>query len=681
MKKGKTIIIAVIVVIVLLAASATYYIFTKEDTSTTLNLIDKKWIESNKNKLFDIAVVNNIPVFNYKGDGIFFDFINDIEKDTLLDFNPISYNYNADVNNEYSFKIKKNLEDKDILIFKDNYVLVSKNKDKYDSLSDITDVNVGVLSSDLDVVSKYINTKVSFQKYDTIDELFASIEASDKNVIAIPRMVYLDKVLGTSSLSIVYSMSDLNEYYVLSLGNNDKLNTIIKKYFNKWYKEKYNDLYKKHFNENYFNFRNVDETAKAKFKSKNYIYGFVNNPPYDLLYDNKLLGLNSTIVKDFANMTGIDLEIQKYNSINTLVEALNANKVDFIFNNYRNYDYQLDVTNTTSIYNESVAIVSNVDNTRVVNSINSIKEIEVLVVADSKIAETLNSNGNKIKVYKNIPELLENIKSSSVIAIDYETYYYYSKTLLKDYKIDYQFKLNSEYTYLSRNISDNKIFNDYLSFYLSFINEKEYQNNAYIKILSIKQTKYSNNLLVLLLGIISGLLLIIVLLKKLLFKKKKKRRNYAMSKAEKLRYIDVLTSLKNRNYLNDHIETWDESEVYPQTIVIVDLNNVAYINDNYGHQEGDNVIKEAANILIKNQIENTEIIRTNGNEFLVYMVGYDEKQVSSYVKKLLKELKELAHGFGAAAGYSMIIDAIKTLDDAVNEATLDMRKNKEEATK
>ena len=140
----------------------------------------------------------------------------------------------------------------------------------------------------------------------------------------------------------------------------------------------------------------------------------------------------------------------------------------------------------------------------------------------------------------------------------------------------------------------------------------------------------------------------------------------------------MLTSLKNRNYLNDNIEKWDNSEVYPQTIIVIDLNNVAYINDNYGHQEGDNLIREAANILIKSQISNTEIIRTNGNEFLIYMVGYDEKQVIAYIRKLNKEFKELAHGFGAAIGYSTINDAIKTIDDAVNEATLDMRNNKEE---
>ena len=139
-----------------------------------------------------------------------------------------------------------------------------------------------------------------------------------------------------------------------------------------------------------------------------------------------------------------------------------------------------------------------------------------------------------------------------------------------------------------------------------------------------------------------------------------------------------MTSLKNRTYLNDHIEVWDNSEVYPQAIIIVDLNNVAYINDNYGHQEGDLIIKEAANKLIKTQIENSDIIRTNGNEFLIYLVGYDEKQIITYIRKLTKEFKDLSHGYGAAIGYSMIIDAIKTIDDAVNEATLDMRNNKEE---
>ena len=110
----------------------------------------------------------------------------------------------------------------------------------------------------------------------------------------------------------------------------------------------------------------------------------------------------------------------------------------------------------------------------------------------------------------------------------------------------------------------------------------------------------------------------------------------------------------------------------------IDLNNVKYINDNYGHEEGDDLIIKAAGVLVNTQLENSEIIRTDGNEFLIYLVGYSERQVSTYVKKLGKEMKNLPHEFGAAIGYSMITDEIKTLDDAINEATLEMITAKEE---
>ena len=140
----------------------------------------------------------------------------------------------------------------------------------------------------------------------------------------------------------------------------------------------------------------------------------------------------------------------------------------------------------------------------------------------------------------------------------------------------------------------------------------------------------------------------------------------------------MLTSLKNRNYLNAKIPEWEDCKVFPQAIVIVDLNNVKYVNDNYGHSAGDDLIVKAAGVLVNTQLENSEIIRTDGNEFLIYLVGYSEKQVATYTKKLSKEMKSLPHEFGAAIGFSMITDDIKTLDDTINEATLEMITNKEE---
>ena len=132
--------------------------------------------------------------------------------------------------------------------------------------------------------------------------------------------------------------------------------------------------------------------------------------------------------------------------------------------------------------------------------------------------------------------------------------------------------------------------------------------------------------------------------------------------ADRHKYTDMLTSLKNRNYLNLQIDSWNLSKVYPQTIVIVDINNLKYINDNYGREKGDNLIVRVASILVNTQLENTEIVRTDGTEFLIYLVGYSENQIDIYLKKLRKELTELPYGFGASVGYSMIFDNIKTID-------------------
>ena len=143
-------------------------------------------------------------------------------------------------------------------------------------------------------------------------------------------------------------------------------------------------------------------------------------------------------------------------------------------------------------------------------------------------------------------------------------------------------------------------------------------------------------------------------------------------------YLDVMTNLKNRNYLNDNLSYWESNKIYPQAVVIIDLNNISVINDSKGHEEGDKQIKSAANILIKTQRENSEIIRTDGNEFLIYLVGYEENQIVTYVNKLMKEFKHLPYEYGASMGYFMIKSESTTIDDAINEALIKMRENKGE---
>ena len=159
-------------------------------------------------------------------------------------------------------------------------------------------------------------------------------------------------------------------------------------------------------------------------------------------------------------------------------------------------------------------------------------------------------------------------------------------------------------------------------------------------------------------------------------KSKKIKLRKRIKKDEKIRFIDELTCLKNRTYLSDFLKTWSNNTIYPQTIIVIDLNRLKEINDKFGLLEGDKQIQAAANALIKTQLDNSDLMRSDGNEFVIYTVGYNQKQIINYIHKLNKELKKLPYNYGAEFGYSIIENNLKTVEDALNEAIEDMKSKK-----
>ena len=674
MKNKKIILIIVCIIILLIGGFSLYRFLTKEDKNTSLNVFEKQWIENNKNNLIDMSIINDIPILSHNGEGIILDFLDDLNKNTSLSFNKVSYNLNDEVKTPYSFKAVDNLSSNDILIYTDNYVVLTKNK-TYVDVKDLENFNIGVLYNDLEKINNYLfHAKAFYKTYHTKDELIAELnkQNSKLDAIILPKTTYLKDIIE-NNYKIAHNISDYKKYYVLSLGDNERLNDILTKYYKRWSLENYDDSYNKNLSKKYLSFMQISDADAVKFRSKRYVYGFIENAPFDTLTDGKLSGINNSLLSGFSKLTNAEITYKKYNSLKELVEAFNKNEIDLFYSINEVSNYNLDTYKTSPVYDNNMVILKHASNDLVIHSVKSLSEVYTL--ENSDLAFYLGSNGISLKKYSNMKDLMNDINENSIIVLDLLNYNYY-KSKLKDYIVDYEFEINN-YSFISRSISDNKIFNEFLDFYILFNDNKIFINEGLSNLLLIDKTPIILKNLAIILGGIVGLLLVVLAILKI--KPKKNKVNF--SKEDKLRYIDALTSLKNRNYLNDSIENWDNSEIYPQTIVIVDLNNIAYINDNYGHAEGDEVISQAANILILNQIENTEIIRTNGNEFLIYLVGYEEKQVITYIRKLNKELKELKHGFGAAIGYSVINDAIKTIDDAINEATIDMRNNKEETTK
>ena len=103
---------------------------------------------------------------------------------------------------------------------------------------------------------------------------------------------------------------------------------------------------------------------------------------------------------------------------------------------------------------------------------------------------------------------------------------------------------------------------------------------------------------------------------------------------------DALTGLLNRRAFIRIMNSLFENEINKikiAALLMLDLDNLKYINDSYGHEIGDNYISKAAETFVNSTPENTIISRISGDEFFVFFYGYDDENV---IKQLINKLKE-----------------------------------------
>ena len=670
---GALIVLLVVVLIVLISFSRS------NGENTSLNLSERRWIENNKEDVINVSIANNIPGFSSEGEGVFFDFISKLEESTGLSFNLISYDANSDtVENDLYFEIIKgqdvnNLSDDDMVFFRDYYVLVSKDEEKITDPTSIINKRIGVLSSDLADVSYFIPSvnSVSYTSYQNADEIRSALQNDSVDYIAIPKTRYASFIIS-NSYHVVYNITELREAYVLRVsdGVDKNLSSIVRKNFVEYRNNDLEQTYNETLLEVLLAENNISEKSKADFLSKKYVFGYLENEPYTSTINNKLIGLDSTYINAFSELSGASFTFKKYRSVKDLTNDLNDGKVDIAPNYYNYSNLSGNYARTISPYDEQyVVLVYNTRTDVVVNSVKSLKDKDV-ITTNSSLASFLEEEGDaKVTSYDHTSQLINSIDENSIIVLDENVYEMYKDEELSNYRVIYNDKQDLDYGYIIRDVNENSTFKTLFETYIEMSNYKQLYNVAWREF-SSDSKEISYGYLYVIVGIIIAFIIWLFVKKKLKIKKKVKRE-------ETIRYVDPLTSLKNRNYLNKNFKKWENNAIYPQAIIVINLNNLRHVNDVYGHEEGDKLIRLAANILIKNQLDQSDIIRTDGNEYLIYMVGYEKNKVVAYMRKLYKELGELPYGYGATLGYSMIEDDIKTIDDAINEAVLEIRASKE----
>lgn len=667
MKKSVKRILLVIPVIVFIVI-ATLIIMNVLKDENKLTVKEKEWINNNLSTVQNVNIINNLSVFGANGSGVFYDFINDMSKEYGLKINPVTYN-NGESSVSHGFMTTNSLDDNSLVIYEDNYVLIKKDYEIITDIASLSSKSIGVLSSDVTYLNSYLksfNLKLTaYENKKALEEAFSK----DLDYILVPKYEYLDYIIA-NDYQISYHFNDIKRYYTYEL-QGDYFSSIIKKYFTKWNGKYFDSSYNKAMKQALIENLKLTDSDIKQLNSKVYSYGFINNSPYEIIMGGNYGGIISVYLNKFSKVAGVDFKYSKYRSYKLLTNAINDGSLDLYFNYYTLTNNYKEINTHMNIeYN----IIAKESNSMVVNSLDSLKGKTVYVLQDSMLYNYLSTIDDiTINTYRNVKELKKIAKQDNIIMIDHNTYDTYANKELSGYTIRYTSNTDGTYNFKVR---EDGPFYKTLNAFIKLqdpnltINEGLYNYTKTLKSGTVLGTiaKYS-------LYLIIGFVIIMYLLYK---STKRVKISKKIKKVEKIRYIDQLTSLKNRNYLNENINAWNKNTIYPQATIVLDLNRLQEINDTLGYEKGDRQIKAAANILIKTQLDNSDIMRTDGNEFLIYLVGYEERQIISYIKKLYKEFKSLPYEYGATIGHSMITNDLKSIEDAINESVEDMKQKKQD---
>lgn len=163
-------------------------------------------------------------------------------------------------------------------------------------------------------------------------------------------------------------------------------------------------------------------------------------------------------------------------------------------------------------------------------------------------------------------------------------------------------------------------------------------------------------------------------------------RKSAEQRLKKYASTDLLTEVLNRRagleYLREEIEKADRNK-NKLAVIFIDINDLKFVNDNFGHKEGDELLQRVSNILQQSLRRNDKVVRLGGDEFLLILPESDKKSAEKIWLRIKKKFHDAtesnqknykisaSHG---AAEYNLKTN--KTVDQLINQADRAMYQEK-----
>lgn len=161
------------------------------------------------------------------------------------------------------------------------------------------------------------------------------------------------------------------------------------------------------------------------------------------------------------------------------------------------------------------------------------------------------------------------------------------------------------------------------------------------------------------------------------------RNAIAYAKVKQAAVKDHLTGVGNRALLDEtlaHIAAKLKRDPQKDVcIVLIDMDNFKQINDNFGHQQGDNVLQRFAQI-IKYQLRDTDrVFRYGGDEFVLVLEETPKKQVKDITERLENAIFEDAKLMSLNVAFSsgvVQMESFHTPDDVLDQVDKRLYKSK-----
>ena len=142
---------------------------------------------------------------------------------------------------------------------------------------------------------------------------------------------------------------------------------------------------------------------------------------------------------------------------------------------------------------------------------------------------------------------------------------------------------------------------------------------------------------------------------------------------------DALTGVYHKLYFEERMRVIDRAEVVPVAVINVNINDWKYVNDNYGDEESDRLIKTIADILKQEKKPDYVIGRVDGDVFIVLIPMAEDGEAERYCQRVQQaclsyEDEILAPSVACGVVYKTNVEEM--IEDKLDDAEYEMFNNK-----